>query len=45
MPTLMSLFFSVLELDPLALGESVPESRHAASVSAATDMTAATFIV
>ena len=45
MPTLMSLFFDELELDPLALGSSEPESPHAASVSAATDTTAATFIV
>ena len=39
----MSLFAAEPELDPLALGSSVPESPHAASVSAATDMTAATF--
>jgi hypothetical protein len=44
MPTLMVAFFVVLELELLA-PEPSPESPHAARVSAATDITAATFIV
>jgi hypothetical protein len=45
MPTLTSLFFVVLELELLLDPEPSPESPHAARVSAATDITAATFIV
>jgi hypothetical protein len=44
MPTLMVAFFVVLELEPLD-PEPLPESPHAARLSAATDITAATFIV
>jgi hypothetical protein len=46
MPTLRPAFLLELELEePLALDPEFPELPHAASVSAAADTTAATFIV